>query len=56
MAALLLLREKILRPLLAAASRSEPARAPSVVSLLDQRYQAVHQEMQELFPLLGIAA
>lgn len=56
MAALLVLREKILRPLLAAATRSEPARAPRVVSLLDRRYQAVHQDMRELFPLLGTAA
>ena len=56
MAALLVLREKILRPLLAAAARSEPARTPSVDSLLDRRYQAVQQSMQELLPLLGIAA
>lgn len=56
MAALLLLRDKILRPLLAAATRSEPARAPRVVSLLDRRYQTVHHDMKALFPLLGIAA
>lgn len=56
MAALLVLREKILRPLLAAAARSEPARTPRVDSLLDRRYQAVQQSMQELLPLLGIAA
>ncbi len=56
MTELLVLREKILRPLFAAASRSEPAPDPRISSLLDRRYQAVQQEMLSLFPILGIAA
>jgi hypothetical protein len=56
MTALLVLREKIIRPLFAAASRAEPAPDPQISSLLDSRYQAVQQEMQNLFPILGMAA
>lgn len=56
MTALLVLREKIIRPLFAAASRTELAPDPQISSLLDRRYQAVQQEMLNLFPILGIAA
>jgi hypothetical protein len=56
MAALLLLRDKIVRPLLAAASRNEPAPEPATVSPLDLRYRAVHREMRNLFTTLGMAA
>ena len=56
MAALLLLRDKVVSPLLAAASTSRRAPGPRTNSALDQRYAAVHHEMRSLFNTLGIAA
>ena len=56
MAALLLLRDKVVHPLLAAASMSCRAPRPRISSALDQRYAAVHHEMRSLFNTLGIAA
>jgi hypothetical protein len=56
MAALLLLRDKILRPLIAAEARTASAPRPRVNSTLDQRYRAVHREMRSLFTTLGMAA
>jgi len=56
MAALLLLRDKVVCPLLAAASSSCTPPAPRISSILDQRYAAVHQEMRSLFTTVGIAA
>jgi hypothetical protein len=44
-AALLLLREKVIRPLLAAAFKTPTTPAPHVTSLLDTRYRAVEKEM-----------
>ncbi|MQA88747.1 MAG: hypothetical protein GEU90_00735 [Gemmatimonas sp.] len=55
-AALLLIREKVIRPLLAAASSRTAKREPRVTSLLDARYHAVHNEMRALNQTLGIAA
>lgn len=56
MAALLLLRDKVVHPLLAAASASRPASRPRTTSAIDQRYAAVHHELRGLFNTLGIAA
>ena len=56
MAALLLLRDKVVCPLLAAASTPCRAPTPRISSLLDQRYAGVHQEMRSLFNTVGIAA
>ncbi len=56
MAALLLLRDKILRPLIAAEARVAPAHTPRVNSTLDQRYRAVHREMGSLLTTLGMVA
>ena len=56
MAALLLLRDKVVSPLLAAASMSCRAPRPRISSALDQRYAAVHHEMRSLFNTVGIAA
>ena len=55
-AALLILRDKVLRPLLSAASKHQPAPEPKQVTTLDLRYRRVHKEMQNLFETLGIAA
>ena len=56
MAALLLLRDKVVCPLLAAASSSSRAPGPRITSTLDQRYAGVHHEMRSLFDTVGIAA
>ena len=56
MAALLLLRDKVVCPLLAAASTSCTAPKPRINSVLDQRYAGVHHEMRSLFDTVGIAA
>ena len=56
MAALLLLRDKVVSPLLAAASTACRAPRPRTSSALDQRYAAVHHEMRSLFNTVGIAA
>ena len=49
MAALLLLRDKVVRSLLAAASTPCRAARPRITSALDQRYAGVHREMRSLF-------
>ncbi len=56
MAALLMLREKVVCPLLAAASTSCGAAKPRISSILDQRHAGVHHEMRSLFDTVGIAA
>ena len=56
MAALLLIRDKVVHPLLAAASTACRAPRPRISSALDQRYAAVHHEMRSLFNTVGIAA
>lgn len=54
--ALLLIREQVLRPLLAAASRPMPLPAPRRPSQVDRHYAAIRHEMNRLFDLIGIAA
>ncbi len=56
MAALLMLRDKVVSPLLAAASTSSSAAKPRISSVLDQRYAGVHHEMRSLCDTVGIAA
>lgn len=56
LAALLLLRDKILRPLLAGALNNAPTRNVAQHAMPDQRYHALHTEMKQLFQEVGIAA
>lgn len=56
MAALLILRDHVVRPLLAAASRSDVPPRPCEANVLDLQYAAVQNEMCKLFTHLGIAA
>lgn len=56
MAALLLLRDKVLCPLLAAASTSGSASKPRVSTVPEQRHAGAHREMRSLFDTIGIAA
>ena len=54
--ALLVLREKIIRPLLAASSQPEPPGKPAHPVPLDQHYETLRVGMHDLFTDLGIAA
>jgi hypothetical protein len=56
MAALLILRDYVVRPLMAAASRPDASPRPREATVLDLHYTAVHKEMRYLFTHLGIAA
>jgi hypothetical protein len=54
MAALLMLRDKVIKPVLAGASKSKRVLKPSGQSELDIQYGKVQTEMQTLFHILGI--
>jgi DNA-binding transcriptional ArsR family regulator len=54
--ALLVLREKIIRPLLAATGQPQPASKPVNPTLVDQHYESLRAGMRNLFTALGIAA
>jgi hypothetical protein len=54
--ALLVLREKIIRPLLAASSQREPQVKPANPIPIDHHYESLRAGMRDLFTDLGIAA
>ena len=56
LAALLLLREKIIKPLLAAAQAARKARGPKNPTALDLHYECVRVGMRGVFLELGLAA
>jgi len=56
MTALLVLREKVLRPLLSAAPPLETSRGAQNPTAIDRHYEALRTEMQGVFHQLGIAA
>ena len=56
MAALLVLRDKAIKPLLAAAQHLQPTRGPQNPRPLDIHYQTIRAAMQAVFQELGIAA
>lgn len=56
MAALVVLREKVIKPLLTYNGRCKPGSKTASTAGLDARYQAVQREMQHLFRYLQIAA
>ena len=55
MSALLLLREKVIKPVLAGAAKPKRGPKPKDQSQLDLLYLAVHSAMRDLFLELGIA-
>lgn len=55
-AALVLLREKVIRPILAGTVQNRVGRKPKNWSPLDTHYQAIRKDMLTLFEDLGIAA
>ncbi len=56
LAALLVLRDKVIQPLLAGALETRPARGAQNPTQLDHHYEALRVAMQGLFHELGIAA
>ena len=56
MAALLILREKVIRPLLAASQRPEPMSKPAHPTPVDHHYEHLRADMRNLFTALGMVA
>ena len=56
MTALLVLREKVIKPLLAGASTSKDDQKPINQHPIDAQYVALQHQMRNLFELIGIAA
>jgi hypothetical protein len=55
-AALVTLRQKVIKPLLAAAGKLKTGRKPKNHGALDVHYESIQRDMQALFTTLGIAA
>jgi hypothetical protein len=56
MAALVVIRDKVIKPLLAAAKQTKPSHGAQNPTAVDQRYNALRTEMNGLFRELGLAA
>jgi hypothetical protein len=56
MAGFVVLREKVLNPLLAGACNLKPGRKPSNRSQIDIHYENIQSEMQNIFEIIGIVA
>lgn len=55
-AALVVLRERIIKPLLAASLQTKRGRKPKNRTVIDEHYDRLQSEMQGLFAALGVAA
>jgi hypothetical protein len=56
MTALVILREKVIRPLLAASRQPESQTKPSHPTPVDQHYEHLRVGMRDLFTVLGVGA
>jgi hypothetical protein len=56
MAALVVLRDKVIKPLLAAARQDKPGRGAQNPTALDTHYHTARLSMQGIFHHLGLAA
>jgi hypothetical protein len=54
MSALLILREKVIKPVLAGAGKSKSGPKPKQETEVDKQYRVIHREMHSLFHLLGL--
>jgi hypothetical protein len=54
--ALLILREKVIKPVLAGAGKPKPGRPPKRIHPLDMHYENLQSEMRRTFRTLGLAA
>jgi hypothetical protein len=55
-AALLVLRDHVIKPILAGVRTAAPSRQPPISTLIDQHYNQLRLDFQPLFEELGIAA
>ncbi len=51
-----ILREKVIRPVIAGAARPHPARPPQFIHPIDQHYDNLQREMRRTFETLNLAA
>jgi hypothetical protein len=56
MTALIVLRDDVIKPLLAAQGRLKPGRRPTRTAPIDAHYATLRSQMRKLFLELGIAA
>ena len=56
LAALVILREKVIKPVLAGAARSRQGRRPKRPGTIDYHYERLHQAMQDTLQELGLVA
>jgi hypothetical protein len=56
MAALIILREKVLKPLLCYHGRCKPGSKTAATAKIDAQYQIIQRQMQQLLKLLKLAA
>jgi len=56
LAALLILREKVIKPVLAGAGTPKPGRPPKRIHPLDAHYETLQRELRRTFETLGLAA
>jgi hypothetical protein len=56
LAALLILREKVIKPVLAAAAKPQPDSPPKRIHPLDVHYDTLQRELRRTFETLGLAA
>jgi hypothetical protein len=56
MTALVIVREKIIKPLLAASTQLAPPSSLNPPTLIDRHYEKLRAEMHGLFTALGMAA
>ena len=54
--ALLVLRDKVIKPVLAGAGKPRRGRKPKNQSPIDAHYEAIQFQMRSLFQLIGVAA
>ena len=55
-AALVVLRDKVIKPMLAGTAKPKMGRKPKTWSPIDEHYETVRKDMQTLFTDLGLAA
>ena len=55
MAVLMVIADKVIRPVLSGAGKPRPGKAPGHQSVIDSHYQKLQMEMRSLFQTLGVA-
>ena len=55
-AALVILRDKVIKPILAGTAKPKMGRKPKTWSAIDEHYETIRKDMQTLFEHVGLAA